>query len=34
MIFVVSDRALGGGEGAEHGFNGLVREEVSGTFPL
>jgi hypothetical protein len=34
MIFVVSERALGGGEAAEHAFNGLVLEKVSGTFAL
>jgi hypothetical protein len=34
MIFVVSDKALGGGEAAEDAFNGLVIEEVAGTFPL
>ena len=34
MIFVVSDRALGGGGAAEDAFNGLVLEEVAGTFPL
>jgi hypothetical protein len=34
MIFVVSDRTLGGGEADEDAFNGLVLEEVTGTFPL
>jgi hypothetical protein len=34
MIFVVSERALGGGEAAEHAFNGLVPEEITGSFPL
>jgi hypothetical protein len=34
MIFVVSDKALGGGEAAEDAFDGLVLEEVAGTFPL
>ena len=34
MIFVVSDRALEGGGAAEDAFNGLVLEEVVGSFPL
>jgi hypothetical protein len=34
MIFVVSDKALGGGEASEDAFAGLVLEEVSGTFAL
>ena len=33
MIFVVSERALGG-EAAKDAFDGLVLEEVAGTFPL
>jgi hypothetical protein len=34
MIFVVSDRALEGGEAAEDAFGGAVLEEGAGTFPL
>ena len=34
MIFVVSDKILGGGEAVEGAFDGLVLEEVAGTFPL
>jgi hypothetical protein len=34
MIFVVSDKALGGGEAAEDAFDASILEEVSGTFPL
>jgi hypothetical protein len=34
MIFVVSDRAFGGGEAAEDAFDGAVLEKVAGTFPL
>jgi hypothetical protein len=34
MIFVVSDKVLGGGEAAEDAFDGLVLEEVAGIFSL
>jgi hypothetical protein len=34
MIFVVSDKVLGGGKAAEDASNWLVLEEVAGTFPL
>jgi len=34
MIFVVSDKIFGGGEDVECTFDGLVPEEVAGTFPL
>ena len=34
MIFVVSDKVLGGGEAAEEAFDALVIEDVAGSFPL
>ena len=34
MIFVVSDKTLGGGAAVHSALNGLVPEEVAGTFPL
>jgi hypothetical protein len=33
MIFVVSDKIFGGGAAVECTFEGLVPQEVAGTFP-